>query len=138
MILRAEIMNVLLDSNSYTSFAKGSHLIKKYLEEADIVYISVIVLGELYAAFKRGRKEEDNLKFLNKFLSKSTVEVIKVTRDTAELYGVLKKTLDELGKPIPVNDLWIASHVFETSSVLITYDKHFLSIPNLRIWSQLK
>ena len=36
------------------------------------------------------------------------------------------------GTPIPTNDLWIAASVLETGGVLITADKHHLSIPFIR------
>ena len=128
---------ISLDSNAYTFYIKGYSIIEKELERADKVYISTIVLGELLAAFKKGKKEKESLKFLEKFLSKLTVEILPVSRETAEIYGQIKSLLDKQGTPIPSNDLWIAANAIETGSVLLTYDKHFLEVPGLRLWNKL-
>ncbi|OGG17357.1 twitching motility protein PilT [Candidatus Gottesmanbacteria bacterium RIFCSPHIGHO2_02_FULL_39_14] len=126
---------VLVDSDAYTSLIKGSTDVRSELETAHKIYMSVIVLGELLAAFKKGRREKENLKILKKFLLKATVEIIEVGKETAEVYANIKSFLEKEGKPIPINDLWIASQTLETGSALITYDKHFLNIPGLRFWS---
>ena len=128
---------VLIDSDAYTYFLQGNNKVQHELEKADKVYFSVIVLGELLAAFKKGTREKENSKILNKFLSKITVEIILVTRETAEVYSSTKKLLQDVGKPIPSNDLWIASQAIETGSILITFDKHFLHIPGLRLWNKI-
>lgn len=128
---------ISLDSNAYTFYIKGYSIIEKELERADKVYISTIVLGELLAAFKKGKKEKESLGFLEKFLSKLTVEILPVSRETAEIYGQIKSLLDKQGTPIPSNDLWIAANAIETGSVLLTYDKHFLEVPGLRLWNKL-
>ena len=125
---------VLLDSDAYSSLIKGKVEVKEELEKTDKVYVSVIVLGELLSAFKKGNKEKENLKILERFLSKVTVEIIDVERETSEVYASTKRILEKKGNPIPINDLWIAAQTLETGSVLITYDKHFDKIPGLRLW----
>ena len=47
--------------------------------------------------------------------------------------GSLRKS----GKPIPINDVWIAAHGLETGSILVTYDDHFAVIPGLRLWPEI-
>jgi len=41
------------------------------------------------------------------------------------------------GKPLPINDVWIAAHALETGAVVVTYDAHFKSIPGLRLWERV-
>jgi tRNA(fMet)-specific endonuclease VapC len=53
---------------------------------------------------------------------------------TAEVFSDIKNDLQLQGKPLPINDIWIAAHTIESQSVLITFDKHFNSIKNLRTW----
>ncbi len=36
--------------------------------------------------------------------------------------------------PIPINDVWIASHGLESGATVITYDGHFKHVSGLRIW----
>ena len=47
-------------------------------------------------------------------------------------------SLKRSGKPLPVNDVWIAAHALETGSILVTYDDHFASVPGLRLWDELQ
>jgi tRNA(fMet)-specific endonuclease VapC len=128
---------VLLDTNAYSKLLSGDKNVLTALAKADIVYMSIFVLGELYAGFKGGNKEPININLLNKFLQKPTVETINATGETAMVFGQVKSILKKAGTPLPINDVWIAAHTFETGSVLITYDTHFQQIPDLRIWEHL-
>ncbi len=128
---------VLLDTNAYSSYLAGDKQVLEVLSQAGIVYISIFVLCELHAGFKGGLKEKENLDILNKFLAKPTVQVLDASTETAEIFGMIKNTLKKLGKPLPINDVWIAAHALETGSVFITYDQHFKEIPTLRLWKKL-
>ncbi len=55
-------------------------------------------------------------------------------KETADIFGMLKSALKKAGTPIPINDIWIASHAFETGALLVTYDRHFDKIQGLRLW----
>lgn len=129
---------VLLDTNAYTKLLLGREEVLEELGKADIVYMSVIVLGELYGGFIGGTKEQENKKILEKFLTKPRVEIIQITKESAEIFGMLKHTLASLGTPLPTNDIWIASQALEMGAVVVTYDEHFLKIPGIRIWDQIK
>lgn len=71
---------------------------------------------------------------LRRFLDKSTVQILTATNETSEVFGIIKSELKKQGKPIPINDVWVAAHALETGSVLITYDKHFSHVPGIRLW----
>lgn len=125
---------ILLDTNAYTKYLSGDEEILDMLGMADIIYMSIFVLGELYAGFKGGTKEVWNKDLLNKFLNKPTVQILNASSETSEIFGDIKHSLKMSGNPVPINDVWLASHAIETGSVLITYDKHFKNIPGLKIW----
>ena len=128
---------ILLDTNAYTHFLAGDEIVLSNLAQADRVHMSVFVLGELYAGFRAGKKERRNKQILERFLQKSSVVVLEATRDTAELFGLIKDSLKKSGRPIPINDVWIAAHALETGSILVTYDSHFSAVPGLRLWDEL-
>ena len=86
---------------------------------------AVFVLGELYAGFGHGAKEGENREILRRFLLKPTVKILNATLEPSEVFGLLKSNLMKAGTPIPINDVWIASHAIETGSIVVTYDKHF-------------
>ena len=128
---------VLLDTNAYASFLYGDDAVLDILAKAQVVFMSVFVLGELYAGFRGGEKKRQNKLWLERFLQKPSVTILDATRETSEIFGHIKYSLKEAGTPMPINDVWIASHVFETGSLLISYDSHFLNIPGLRIWDEI-
>jgi tRNA(fMet)-specific endonuclease VapC len=128
---------ILLDTNAYVHFLRGDEKAMTYLGQADSVYMSVFVLGELYAGFKAGDREKENRQVLDRFLLKPTVTVLEATIETADIFGLIIASLKKSGHPIPINDVWIAAHALETGSILVTYDDHFGAIPGLRLWDEI-
>ena len=131
-------MKILLDTNAYSSFMAGDQIVLDYLVESEVVYVSAIMLGELFAGFRGGKKYTSNVEELKRFLSKDGIRIIDVTIETAEIFGEIKNELRKKGKMIPSSDIWIAAHAIETGSKVITYDSHFRSISGLRIWDELQ
>jgi tRNA(fMet)-specific endonuclease VapC len=126
-------MNTLiLDTNAYNRFAAGELAVLEAIRQADIVYMSIFVLGELLYGFKRGTRERENRLMLRKFLGGAKTRILEGTEATSEHYGSLKAHLKRAGTPIPLNDIWIAAHALETGSMLVTFDSHFEYIPGLR------
>lgn len=125
---------ILLDTNCYTTFLAGDHKVLQALTEAQTTFMSIFVLGELYAGFKGGTREKENRDILGKFLKKPSVNTLNASIETAQLFGIIKDILKQAGRPMPINDVWIAAHALESGAVLVTYDKHFQNIPGLRLW----
>ena len=128
---------ILLDTNAYSHLLTGDEKVLSLLAESDVVYMSIFVLGELYAGFKGGNKEQENTQLLKRFIQKPTVEILEATEETSKVFGQVKNDLKKAGTPLPVNDVWIAAHTLESGSTLITYDIHFREIPDLRLWEYL-
>ncbi|MEL7555386.1 MAG: type II toxin-antitoxin system VapC family toxin [bacterium] len=129
---------IILDTNAYSAFMGGDKKVFDYIVESEIVYISTIVIGELFAGFYRGERLSQHREELRAFLDKDGVEVIDVSIETAEIFGEIKASLSKEGKMIPLNDIWIAAHSVETGAKLISYDTHFKSICGLRVWNVLQ
>ena len=127
---------ILIDTSAYSRFLAGDENILNIIGSAETVYMSIFVLGELYAGFAGGTKEGENKKALNLFLGKSTVKILNATSETAEIFGMVKNSLSKAGTPIPINDVWIASHAIETGTSVITFDNHFRKVAGLRVTSQ--
>ena len=128
---------ILPDTNVLTRFFAGDEKALSALAEADAVLLSVFVLGELYAGFRAGKKEKQNKDIIKRLIEKSTVTVLDATHETAEVYAQVKSALKKAGRPIPINDVWIAAQALETGAVLLTHDRHFQAVPGLRIWDEL-
>jgi tRNA(fMet)-specific endonuclease VapC len=125
---------VLLDTNGFSALARGDAAVLAALSEADVVYLSAVVLGELRAGFKGGAAEKANREALQRFLERPTVRTLAVTPDTAEVYASVKHALKQAGTPIPINDVWICAHALEIGAVVITDDAHFDRVPGVRVW----
>ena len=124
-------MKVALDTNAYADWIKGVRWQQEILY-ADEVHLSVTVLGELYYGFACGDRQGRNLRDLESFLAAPVVHVDLVNPAIAEYYGDLKKYLRRQGTPIPDNDVWIAAASIQQGCTLLTSDKHFERLPQVR------
>ncbi len=125
---------IIIDTNAYTRFLTGDEDVLDVIAAAETTYLSIFVLGELYAGFAGGTKESKNKDALRQFLLKPTVKILNATSETAEVFGFVKSNLRMAGTPVPINDVWIAAHGIETGSTIITYDTHFKKIAGMRLW----
>ena len=126
--------SIVVDTNAYTRLLAGDEKVLEAIGAAETVYMSIFVLGELYAGFAGGAKKRSNQDALDRFLRKPTVKILNATSETAKVFGMVKQELKTAGTPLPINDVWIAAHTLETGSTLITYDLHFNKIGGLRLW----
>ena len=129
---------ILLDTNAYIYLLVGEEDVLDIISTADLVYMSIFVLGELYAGFAGGSKERENREMLKHFLYKPSVKILNASLETADVFGMVKNKLKTAGTPIPINDIWIAAHAIESGSTIITFDKHFKKISGLRLWSHAR
>lgn len=127
---------ILLDTNAYTRLLGGGEDVLEALGRADTVFMSVIVLGELYAGFRGGDRESDNRAQLEEFISRPTVRILTATQETSDIFGTIKHRLKVAGTPIPINDVWIAAHATESGSHLVTYDTHFANVSGILLWRE--
>jgi predicted nucleic acid-binding protein len=124
-------MRIVLDTSAYSHF-RGNHAeVVNRIATADIVYLPTIVLGELEAAFRLGRRTGDNRAKLEEFLHEDFVGVLPVTTDVARRYGELFVELRVAGTPIPVNDIWIAAAAIDAGAEVVTFDSDFERIARL-------
>lgn len=129
--------SIILDTNAYARLLRGGEDVLDMVASAEVIFMSIFVLGELYAGFAGGAKSRENRDILKRFLIKPTVKILNATSETADIFGLLKNTLKQAGTPVPINDVWIAAHGMETGSIIVTYDQHFLKIAGIRIWDRI-
>ncbi len=122
---------ILFDTNAYASFKRNEINIIEIVQHAEWIGISPIVIGELIAGFDGGSKAKQNKMELLKFLESSRIIVYPITLDTSHFFSQVYCTLKIKGKPIPTNDMWIASQALEHGCVVCTHDKHFGYIEGL-------
>ena len=123
--------NLLIDTNIYTYALNGNADVIKVLQRAPKISICSISIGELLSGFKAGSEENTNREELNEFLDSPRVQLHTIDEDTAEFYAEVLNGLKKKGKPIPTNDIWIASIALQHGLKLYTNDQHFKYVPGL-------
>lgn len=98
------------------------------ISEADELYLSVVVLGELRAGFHKGSKLQRNEDLLAEFLAGPRVQVLPIDEETSHGYGLIHEHLRRRGTQISPNDLWIAATALQHGLRILTTDRHFLQI----------
>ena len=124
---------ILLDTSAYSALGRGHAEMERAVAEAEEVYISPVVLGELHAGFRHGKRREANEARLRAFLELPGVNVAEVTEETALRYAEIIHFLREAGTPLPTNDVWIAAGAMERGLHLVTTDAHFQRIPQVSV-----
>ena len=115
---------------SLTSSGGDQQLIPRIYRLKEII-IPAIVLGELYAGANKSNQTDKRLKEIASLEKLATI--LGVTSSTATVYGKIKDQLRLAGKPIPENDIWIASISVEHHLTLITRDNHFELVDGLTL-----
>jgi predicted nucleic acid-binding protein len=96
------------------------------------MFLSQIAIAETKTGLddtRRGRRERA---MLDEFLRLSNVVEITLTSATTDLYAKVFQSLHAAGRPIPVNDIWLAAQALEHGAVLVSRDRHFEAVANLR------
>lgn len=121
----------LLDTNIIIALFADEGGVKDNLAKVDEVFVPNIAIGELcFGARKSGRARE-NLARIDEFAADNVV--LGCDTNTARRYGEIKDALRLKSYPLPENDIWIAAIAFQYDLTLITRDKHFNEIENLKV-----
>jgi tRNA(fMet)-specific endonuclease VapC len=120
---------IALDTNVVIAYFKGEVQVKEKLLALSKVYLPVPVAGELLFAAENSARRQENLALYREFIR--ACQVLNITRRTAAFYARIRATLKQRGRPIPENDLWIASLCVEKGLPLASRDDHFREVPEL-------
>lgn len=129
------MIRLCLDTSGYSRLMRGQRSLQDRLEGADEVLLPVTVLGELYAGFRHGHQEQENLSLLAAFRAQPGVVVLDTTDNVSQRYATVVSLLKRQGTPIPTNDIWIAAAALENGGRLVAYDSHFENVPGLIVES---
>jgi len=128
--------NLLLDTGIVSAFLKPAepHETRRQAVESrirgNIGLISFITIAELYYWAEKyswgpARRQELDSRIKNYL-------VLDPTRDTADIWAKTKRTCELKGRVLGAHDLWIASSALEYDVTLLTTDRDFSAIPQLK------
>jgi tRNA(fMet)-specific endonuclease VapC len=125
------VSRIVIDTNAYSALMGGDTRIVDILAKAEAVLLTPIVIGELLDGFAGGNKDKENREILGRFRIKPRAIMVPITDETSEWFASIKRQLRKKGRPIPINDVWIAASCMEHGSQLLTFDSHFEEIDGL-------
>jgi len=129
-------VRLLLDTDAYSALKRGHPAVAVLVRRSEQILFSTVVAGELLYGFRSGTRYERNRAELDEFLANPFVTVVPVTLATAHRFSIIAAGLKERGRPIPVNDIWIAAQAMETGADLLSFDRHYQLVDGLA-WHDL-
>jgi tRNA(fMet)-specific endonuclease VapC len=114
---------VILDTNALSAWADGDPAIEPLLRTASRLVIPVVVIGEFEFGIRQSRHASRYDEWLA--VNLDTVEVARIDRAIAAVYGAIRLELKQAGTPIPINDSWIAAVARHERLPIISRDGHF-------------
>lgn len=121
----------LLDTSIVIPLFRGEDTVQALLSTADEIFLSSIVLGELYFGAEKSDRVQTHRQQIQDFAESCTQ--LACDGEVARFYGRIKLQLARIGKPIPENDLWIAATAMRHELALVTRDGHFSDIEGLAL-----
>lgn len=127
------VKDVLLDTNADAAFKQGQSEIVDVVRRASRVGINSIIIGELLAGFAAGSRQTKNRSELQQFLSANRVVLLMIDEVTADYYAAVYSSLRSKGRPIPTNDMWIATSALQHGFSVCTKDGHFKHVEGMLV-----
>lgn len=124
---------LLFDTNAFIAWAAEDRALAREVASVQVMALSVISLGELMLGAKKSARAERNLEDLR--LRLVDFRLVQLDGETATFYADVALALRRKGRPIPVNDIWIAAAALRHELPVLTRDAHFHEVPGLTVVS---
>ncbi len=121
---------MIVDTNALSAIVDGQPEVFPLMKQATILALPVIVLGEYRFGIAQVRQRAAYEQRLASFLP--SYRIVAITEETSQYYADLRLELKHIGKPIPSNDLWIAALCRQHGLPLLSRDRHFDVVPDIR------
>lgn len=120
----------LLDTNHLTYIQEGHPQVVTRLTSlgpADRVLTCVVNVAELLRGvllLPAGRRQRELLRLYHQAIGPAE-EVLPITLTVAEQFAETDAARRRKGRPIPINDVWLAALALVRGAILVTNDDHF-------------
>jgi predicted nucleic acid-binding protein len=128
----------LLDTDTIIYNINGNETVRKNIQTHvdDPMKICIVTLMELYFGAYKSQKVAGNLAKVR--MLENSFEILSTGKESAEIFGMLKASLEKSGKTLDDFDLIVASCALANNLTLISNNiKHFSRIESLKLtnWS---
>lgn len=120
----------LLYSNIISAWLKGETKIVEAIDNADNIYIPIVVIGELFYGANYSLQPQKNIASIKKIIARYKILLVDI--QTSVEYGKVKSGLWWKRTPTPENDIWIAAIAIQRKLTLVSRDSHFKSVTGLK------
>lgn len=114
---------IALDTSVAIRFLNGDAAIISRVLALPEVVLPMVAVGELLFGAQNSTRPLQNLPRYLEFIEACVV--VPLGRETAAVYAQTRLALKRKGRPIPMNDVWIAAQCLEQGWVLVTDDTDF-------------
>lgn len=128
----------LLDTDHFSYVQEGDLKVVERLTAlppTDRVFTSVVNVAELLRGvylLPKSRRQRELIELYHQVIGQME-EILPITLTVAEKFAEIEVKLRKKGKPIPVNDVWVAALALVRGTVLVTNDEHFTYVDDLNI-----
>lgn len=128
-------MKYILDTNQIIDFFRNIHPTVEKLTPLfiDGVAISVIALAEYLRGAYQSNNPEKSVKAFHDFLQVGQIRILDIDIRVATQYAKLQADFEKKGQRMPHFDLLIASTALVYNLALVSNDKAFTKIKNLKL-----
>ncbi len=124
--------SLAIDTSTFSLLLRGDDSVKELISTTEMVSMPIVVAAELRAGFLHGKKGKQYGPILDDFLSDPSTSLLHITDDTVPLYAELYVYSRSNGGQLSNNDLWIAALCVQYNQPLLTNDKDFDALPQVR------
>lgn len=114
---------ILLDTNVAIALMNGEASVQQRIASPKDLFVPVIVMAEIYFGAEKSSRRQENLAWAERLAARS--QLLNVDLETARHCGRIRQALRQIGRPIPINDLWIAAIAVQHQLTVATRDGHF-------------
>ena len=98
---------MILDTNALSAWWDNAPDIISVLDRAAFICVPVPAIAEFRYGVLQSRLKKEMARWMDQALASTTI--LTVDLDTTGHYAELRLALKKIGRPIPMNDLWIAA-----------------------------
>lgn len=124
--------SLAIDTSAFSLLLRGNKSIEDLISNTGLVNMPIVVAAELRAGFLHGKKSERYGPILDDFLSDTSTSLLHITDDTVPVYAELYAYSRLNGRQLSNNDLWIGALCVQYNQPLLTTDKDFDALPQVR------